>query len=199
MPKPNEVAPLVAAASAVDDELREYDQLAREAKRVELNGDKALARAARILEEATTRQPRIQGKLRALVAEIEAAQGRQEASLGALVEVSRLLATRAAEFEAVLGRFMALGESAKAINGLTGELSARKDGGATDSELLERLRELESRIDAVIADADGLAKDAEQNRWPDVARQADSIRQQVASAKNKLALAHRTVSERAPS
>lgn len=199
MAKPSGVSPLVAAASAVDEELREYDQLAHDAKRVELDSEKGLTRAARILENATTKQPQIQQKLRALVAEIEAAQGRQQASLDSLVEVSRALAARAAEFEGLLGRFVTLGESAKAINQLTGELSARKNGGAPDSELLEGLRALESRIETVIVDAEGLAKDAEENGWPDIARQADAIRQQVASAKNKLALAHRAVSERAPS
>src|SRR5579864_7116034 len=119
MAKPNVVPPLVAAASAVDDELREYDQLANDAKRVELDSEKALARVARILEDATTRQPQIQQKLRALVGEIEAAQGRQQASLDALVEVSRALATRAGEFEALLARFASLGESARGVNQLT--------------------------------------------------------------------------------
>jgi hypothetical protein len=199
MPKPNAIPPLVAAATAVDEELSQYDQLARDAKRVELDSEKSLARVARILEAATTRQPHIQEKLRALVREIEAAQGRQQASLDALVEVSRALAARAGELETLLGRFASLGESAKAVNQLTGELAARKSGGATDGELLDGLRTLESRIETVIVDADGLAKDAEQNQWPDIARQADAIRQQVAAAKNKLSLAYRTVSERAPS
>jgi hypothetical protein len=199
MPKPNVASSLVAAASAVDEQLREYDQIAQDAKRVELDSEKALTRAARILENATTKQPQIQLKLRLLVGEIEAAQGRQQASLDALVEVSRALAARAAEFEGLLGRFATLGEAAKAINQLTGELSTRKNDGASDSELLEGLRALESRIEAVIIEAQGLAKDAEENRWPEIARQADAIRQQVASAKNKLALAHRAVSERAPS
>jgi len=199
MPKPNSASALVAAATAIDEELREYDQLAREAKRVELDSEKALARVARLLEDATTRQPQIQQKLRDLVGEIEAAQGRQQASLDALVEVSRALAARAGEFETLLGRFASLGESAKGINQLTAELSAKKNDGASHGELLEGLRALESRIESVILDADGLAKDAEQNKWPDIARQADAIRQQVAAAKNKLALAYRTVSERAPS
>jgi chromosome segregation ATPase len=199
MPKPNLESRLVAAAAAIDDELGEYDELAREVRRVELNGEKGLTRAASILEDATKRQPQIQEKLRALVGEIEAAQGRQQQSLDVLVEVSRALATRAAEFEALMTRFAALGESARGINQLTGQLSARKSEGAPDSELLEGLRSLETRIEGVIVDADGLAKDAERTSWPDIARQADAIRQQVGAAKNKLALAHRTVSERAPS
>jgi hypothetical protein len=199
MPKSNAKSRLVAAAAAIDEELGEYDELAREAKRVELNGEKGLTRAAGILEDATKRQPQIQEKLRALVGEIEAAQGRQQQSLDVLVEVSRALANRAAEFEALMTRFAALGESARGINQLTSHLSARKNEGAPDSELLEGLRALEGRIDVVVADAEGVAKDAEGGDWPDIARQADAIRQQVTSAKNRLTLAHRAVSERAPS
>jgi hypothetical protein len=198
MPKPSPKSRLVAAAAAIDEELGEYDELAREARGVELNGEKGLTRAAGILEDATKRQPQIQEKLRALVGEIEAAQGRQQQSLDVLVEVSRALATRAAEFEALMTRFASLGESARAINQLTGQLSARKAEGAPDSELLEGLRLLEGHINAVVVDAEGLAKDAESSSWPDIARQADAVRQQVGAAKNKLALAHRTVSERGP-
>jgi transcriptional regulator NrdR family protein len=199
MPKPNATSPLVVAATAIDEELREYDELAREAKRVEFDGEKALTRATRILQEATTRQPRIQEKLRALVGEIQAAQARQQQSLDVLVEVSRGLATRAAEFEALMTRFAALGESAKAVNQLTSQLSARRNDGAPDTELLEGLRSLEERISAVVVDAEGLARDAKQSSWPEIALQAEAIRQQVCAAKNKLALAQRTVSERAPS
>jgi hypothetical protein len=199
MPKPNVTSPLVAAAAAIDEELREYDELAREAKRVEFDGEKALARATRILQEATTRQPRIQEKLRALVDEIQAAQARQQQSLDVLVDVSRGLAIRAAEFEALMTRFAALGESAKAVNQLTTQLSARRHEGAPDTELLEGLRSLEERISAVVVDAEGLARDAKQSSWPEIALQAEAVRQQVFAAKNKLALAQRTVSERAPS
>jgi hypothetical protein len=199
MPKANANSPLVLAAAAVDEELCEYDELAREAKRVELDGEKALTRAARVLEEATNRQPRIQEKLQALVAEIQAAQSRQQKSLDTLVEASRGLASRAAEFEALMNRFVALGESARGVNQLTVELSARRKDGAADGEMLEGLRSLEERMDAVVVDAEALARDAEKSAWPEIARQAEAVRQQVSAAKNKLVLAHRAVSERAPS
>jgi hypothetical protein len=199
MPKPTVTSPLVATAAAIDEELREYDELAREAKRVEFNGEKALARATRILQEATTRQPRIQEKLRALVGEIQAAQARQQESLDVLVDVSRGLATRAAEFEVLMARFAALGESAKSVNQLTGQLSTRRNDGASPGELLDGLRTLEEQISTVLVDAEGLARDAKENGWPEIAVQAEAVRQQVGSVKNKLALAQRTMSERAPS
>jgi hypothetical protein len=99
----------------------------------------------------------------------------------------------------LMTRFAALGESAKAVNQLTTQLSARRSEGAPDTELLEGLRTLEERISAVVVDAEGLARDAKQTSWPEIALQAEAVRQQVYAAKNKLALAQRTVSERAPS
>jgi hypothetical protein len=198
MPKPNANSPLVLAAAAVDEELCEYEELAREAKRVELDSEKALTRAAGVLEEATNRQPRIQEKLQALVGEIQAAQSRQQTSLSTLIEASRDLARRAEEFETLMNRVVALGESAGEINQLTVELSARRKDGAADGEMLDGLRSLEERMNAVEVDAEALARDAEKSLWPEIARQVEALRQQVFAAKNRLVLAHRTVSERAP-
>src|SRR5579862_2376963 len=109
MPKSSSVSPLVAAAAAVDEELREYDDLAREAQRIELDGEKALARAARVLAASTARQPHIQQKLQMLVSEIEAARVRQQSSLDALVEVSRTLEARATDFDTLMKRFAGVG------------------------------------------------------------------------------------------
>ncbi|HZU81666.1 MAG TPA: hypothetical protein VE987_02060 [Polyangiaceae bacterium] len=199
MPKPNPTSPLVAAAAAVDQELREYDELAREAKRLELDGEKALGRAARLLEDATSRQSRIQEKLRSLVAEIEQARTRQQQSLDALVEVSQWLAARADQFDTLMKRFSALGEAAMAVNQLTTDLSARRSSGAPEAELLDGLKALDEQMSAVVAHAEKLVDDAEEHRWPELARQADAVRQQVRAARGKLVAAQRAVAARAPS
>jgi hypothetical protein len=199
MPKANGPSPLVAAAAAVDEELREYDDLAHEARRVTLDGEKSLARAAKVLAASTERQPRIQEKLQMLVAEIEAARSRQQASLDTLVEVSRALEARATDYDALMRRFAALGQAAQSIHGLSADLTARKASGAPESELLDGLRTLEERMHDVAVDAEVLARDASDHVWPEIARQADAVRQQVLAAKNKLALAYKTVAARAPS
>jgi chromosome segregation ATPase len=199
MPKVTGLSPLVAAAAAVDEELREYDELAREAQKVTLDGEKELARAARVLAASTERQPRIQEKLRALVSEIEAARSRQQESLDTLVTVSRALEARATEFDTLMKRFAALGHSAQSIHRLSAELTARKSSGAPEAEILDGLRALEDRMQEVAVDAEGLAHDAGKEGWPEIARQADAVRQQILSAKNKLSLAYRTVAARAPS
>lgn len=199
MAKSSPPSPLVAAAAAVDAELRDYDELAREARHVALDGEKALAHAARLLSESTQRQPRIQEKLKALVGEIEGARLRQQRSLDMLVETSRALEARANEFDAIMRRFAAVGESAQAIFRLTSEISNKKNNGAPESDLLEGLRQIEERMGRVLTDAADLAREAERDGWPEMARQAGCIRQQVGAAKDKLALACKTVAARAPS
>jgi hypothetical protein len=199
MPKPNTQSPLVAAAAAVDEELREYEELAREARRIALDGEKGLARAARLLSESTTRQPRVQEKLKTLVGAIEGARVRQQESLDVLVEISRTLEARAGEFDALMKRFASVGESAQIIQQLTNAVSAKKNSGAPETELLDGLRALEEHMRKVVVDAQELAREAERTGWPEMARQADSIEQQVRAAKNKLALAYQHVAARAPS
>jgi chromosome segregation ATPase len=183
----------------VDEELRAYDELARDAQRIEIDGEKSIARAARMLEDATKRQPAIQEKLRALVGEIEAARLQQQKSLDTLVEVSQSLQARATQYSELMDRFAELGEAAKGVNSLTTALSARRSEGAHEGELLAGLQELELRMNTVVERAESLAHDAEQYGWPEIARQADAVRQQVNAAKNKLVLAHRAVAGRAPS
>jgi hypothetical protein len=199
MSKDSGLSPLVAAAAAVDEELREYDELAREAQRVSLDGEKALARAARVLSASTERQSRIQEKLQALVSEIEAARVRQQKSLDALVTVSRALEARATAFDALMRRFAEMGLSAQAIHRLSADLSERKAAGAPEAELLDGLRVVEEQMVAVAAFAEGIARDAEEGGWPEIARQADALRQQLRAAKNKLSLAYKTVAARSPS
>jgi hypothetical protein len=199
MPKASSSSPLVAAAALLDQQLREYDDLASEAKKIQLDDEKALGRVARVLESSTTRQPAIQEALRTLVSEIDAARLRQQQSLDTLVEVSRALEARAFQFDALMKRFAALGESAHTVNQLTTEISAQQGEGVPESKVLDGLRELEQHMGRVVEGAEDLARDAEQNGWTELARQADAVRQQVRAAKNKLSLAQRTVAARAPS
>jgi hypothetical protein len=96
-------------------------------------------------------------------------------------------------------RFAALGESASHVNTLTNELTARRSAGATESEIIEGLQAIQVQMAAVVAEAEALATAARDKDWPELARQADAVRQQVLAAKNKLAIAQRTVATRAPS
>jgi hypothetical protein len=186
-------SPRVEAAAAVDEELRAYDALAEEARHLAIDGEKGLRRATAIVQDSAARQDRIQERLKALVGEIESARTRQVESLTALLEAARTLEVRARQHDEILQRFAALGESAKRCNELASSLSQRRAAGLSDTELLGGLVEIQTSMAAVAGEAEALCTRAQTDRWPEIARQVDSVRQQVLAAKNKLALAHRTM------
>lgn len=192
-------SPLVTAAAALDDELRAYDELAAEAKRAPMNSEKGLQRAIKIVQDSAGRNERIQEKLKGLVAEIELARTRQVESLNTLLEAARAVETRAQQHDGMMQRFAALGESAKQVNTMTVALSERRQAGAPEAELLEGLNGIQIQMATVVAEAEALTLLATEQDWPEFARQADTVRQQVLAAKNKLVLAHRTMATRAPS
>lgn len=198
-PNAKPLSALVAAAAALEGELRAYDDLAREAQRIRIDSERGLRRAIAAVQESGGMSERIQERLRALVAEIESARVRQVESLNALLEATRTVERRSQQYTVLMQRFTELGESAGLVNALTMELSAKRDAGASDTEVLRALQGIQSQVAVVVAEAEALSDRAREEQWPDLARQADSVRQQVLSAQNKLALAHKTVAMRAPS
>jgi hypothetical protein len=199
MAQRKETPSLVAAATALDDELRVFDELAREAKEQRLNGQKALSRTAGLLNDSLGARTRIEEGVRRLVSEIGRAQGRQQASIEILVEVAAQLELRTKQRGELLGRFAGLGASASRVNALAADLALRRQGGAAEAEILALLQEIQGQMTGVANEADELTEAAEKDGWPDIARQADAVRQQVNAVKSKLAAAHRNIAANAPS
>jgi hypothetical protein len=199
MAQRKETPSLVAAATALDDELRVFDELAREAKEQRLNGQKALSRTAGLLNDSLGARTRIEEGVRRLVSEIGRAQERQQASIEILVEVAAQLELRTKQRGELLGRFAGLGASASRVNALAADLALRRQGGAAEPEILALLQEIQGQMTGVANEADELTEAAEKDGWPDIARQADAVRQQVNAVKSKLAAAHRNIAANAPS
>lgn len=196
---PKDVSPLVAAAAALDAELHAYDDLAREVRRVPLTSEKGLQRAVHIVQESAGRNDAVQQKVRALVEQIEQARARQVESLQALLEAARAVQARAEQHDELMRRFAALGESAQSVSAMAAELTAKRQAGAADAEVLHALDEVEARMGTVVSEAVSLVALAADQEWTDLARQADAVRQQVLSAKNKLAMARQKLATTAPS
>ena len=100
----------------------------------------------------------------------------------------------------MLRQFQALGQDAAELNGMGQRLSAKKrDAGATasdmakDPELAAGLHELSERMASVAGRAQELAASAHSAEFEDVSRQADSLRQQLLAARNKVVLLHGTL------
>jgi hypothetical protein len=189
---PKNESPLVRAAAALDEELRRYDALADEAKQVQISSGKALERAAKIVQESTSRNDALQEKLRELVAQIEAARGRQVESLGVLLEAARRTQARSEQYDAILQRFSALGESARGVSAQAAEASSKRgegSEGATEAEARASLAAMEVSMAGVVAEAEALTALAADQGWDDLKSQADGVRQQVLALKSKLTAA----------
>jgi hypothetical protein len=199
MAKTKEPPPLATAAVALADELQAFADTAHEIRRESLDTDRSMSRATRALTESVERQARIEQKLRALVAELDGVRKEQQASMDVFVEAAHRIEERAKSRDSLLARFAQLGASAGRVNALAVELNSRKEQRADSTEILERLGAMETEMGAVVAEAEALTTAATAENWPEIARQADGVRQQILAAKNKLALAHRNVAARAPS
>ncbi|HEX9574556.1 MAG TPA: hypothetical protein VF994_10695 [Myxococcales bacterium] len=165
---------LGAAAAALEAELRRFEQVTDLAARLDLKSRKNLERAARAAQEAAEAQARVAERVVALVEQIAHARQRQEAQAAQLEERARQIQFRRELLDALLARFARLGDEAAEVNALL------KQGGRVD--------QAEERLGHVAASAEELLRDAERDGFEDAVRQAESVRQQSLSARNKLKL-----------
>jgi hypothetical protein len=176
------------AAQALEVELARFDELAEVALRSQLNSEKNIERAAKATMDAAACQERVAEKVQALVATIVAARDKQQATAERIVARAQEIQSRGQEVTALMQRFIALGEEARGVVQLVQAL-----GGVPKEEVPARVGEIEERLLGVVSHSQDVAKEAQSIDMMDIARQADSIRQQVYSARNRLKLLQNTL------
>jgi hypothetical protein len=180
-------ATLTEAAAALEAELKRFEELSAAARKVPLDTEKNLGRAARALQETADSQERTATLVRALVEAINRARDHQQQTAEVLLARAEELKAQTEHLEAMLGRFKTLGVDAREIQGLV--QSAGEKGAARDLEgALATLDQAREKIDAIAVRATELATDAKDKGISDVEREADSLRQQLLAARNKLGL-----------
>ncbi|HET6148150.1 MAG TPA: hypothetical protein VFH68_11520 [Polyangia bacterium] len=195
--KDREISPLLAAAQAFDAELERFGYLVESARKGPLGSQKALERAAETLKEIADCEEQMQARARVLMAALGAAREQQEAQVALVSQRAEEVRERTSVYGELLRQFQALGQDAADLNAMAQRLSAKKrDAGATasdmakDPELAAGLHELSDRMASVAAGAQDLATAARDADFEDVSRQADSLRQQLLAARNKVVLLH---------
>ncbi|MGO8991947.1 MAG: hypothetical protein ACLQVI_01365 [Polyangiaceae bacterium] len=182
---------------ALDAELRRYVDLAGAAARIPLTSEKNLERAARAMTEAAEAERRVLDQVQLLVQAITVARETQEGATKTLNEHVATLGQRQGELEGLLARMSRLGELAKTLNAGMQKIASYKKNpyAAGEAEHTAEADEMKGALDAMEAGmataathAEELASHANQLRFEDVARQAEGLRQQVLSAKNRLSL-----------
>lgn len=200
MPKiPSECSALVDAATQLEEELSRYEKLTDEVGRTPIGSEKTLGRAARAVTEAAACHERIMQSVGALSEAMNGTRLRQEASLVRMAEAARHVSERAIAFRALLARYASLGDVAKTMNASVAEIAAHKNDGGAPGEVITSIATLVDRMGDAVTEADELTRVAKETSFDDLARDADSLRQQIHSARNRLMLVQRTMAERAPS
>jgi DNA repair exonuclease SbcCD ATPase subunit len=207
----DEASPLLAAAQAFDAELERFTHLTDTARQGRLDSQKALERAAEALAQIADCEEQMQLHARALMAALGTARELQESQAELASRRAEEVRQRTAVYGDLLKRFQALGTEAAELNSMGQRLSAQKskttnkttsedaaDGGAggdgpRELSLAAGLGELSQRMAEVAEHAQGLTATARDADFEDVARQADSLRQQLLAARNKVVLLHGTL------
>jgi hypothetical protein len=184
--KPSE---LLAAAQAFDEELADFERLASAACRAPLDSQKGLQRVAHVFEDIGKAEKRLGRAAEVLVTELGLARKRQEDQAEAIRGRAAEIEERTAVATGLLERYGAIGAMAGELNASIQRLSQqpRDDSSNGQSALLAALREAHTRMGEVIEKAQSLTTDARSSDFDDIARQVDSLRQQVAAAAEKVA------------
>lgn len=145
--------------------------------------------------------PRKHSELAAAAAALEAELERFEEAAASLTQSPlnshEAIDARAADHEALANRFRALGEEARGIHALVQEVTSAVAPPTTPerlASLIARLEEIVGRMDAAVDVAQGVSREARSADFVDVERQADALRQQLLSARNRVGLLRRGLS-----
>lgn len=189
---------LTDVAALIDADLARFESLTAQLERGELDSQKKLERAAKALTEVAELDTRLGDHVRALLAAITAARDRQQAHAQRVHERALELQGRAQAFQALLERYGALGERAAELNGVLQAAATKKrdlSSAADTAELVATLQGLGEQLHDLATEAAALAAAAGEADFADVVSQADSLRQQLLGALNKVNLLHASLAK----
>jgi chromosome segregation ATPase len=170
------VPDVVRAAEELESDLVELETLSRAAQKHRLDSEKNITRAAKELSVALGLPERLASGLRALGAAMQEMEARQHAALEPLAAFARELQTRMQKLGEHMHAFAALGQAAAQA---TAELQA----GGERSQLLEGAK---AQLSQIADDARVLYEAASADDFPEVAREADALKQRVTALKRRL-------------
>jgi uncharacterized protein YoxC len=193
---------LTAAAEALDSQLRRFESLTEQFQKSPLNSEKSLERASKLLRDVAEQDRILNESVSALVAAVAGARDRQQKNAEAVNEHAQYLEKRAETFKTLLERYGALGQSAAELNQRMQDFATKRAEAQTtpekSAEVLVSLDALQERMGQVADEAQAVVKLAEEQDFTDIGRQADSLRQQILSARNKLGLLRKGLAPEAP-
>lgn len=181
---------LIAAAEALEEELRRLASLAREAQRLPLDSQRNLE----LTQEKLAALGEVDDRLRPLVAGLMDAVKQlvddQQAQTVALTARTEEVRRRADVFRELMVRYGGLGKASQELNVLVQAFAAGGRAGEETAPAGEppSLEAVQASMTRLIESAAEVAEAAHREDFEDIARQAESLRQSLLSARNKLNL-----------
>jgi hypothetical protein len=193
--------PLLEAAAAFDDELARFGRLVEAARTGPLNSQKHLQRAAHAFEQVGESEKRLGETAQALVAALQGARQEQEKQAAALQGRAKEVEARTAVAADLLQRYGLVGQKAGELNSLVLDIAAKKTNGSSepDEKIILSLADLRGKMVDIAENAAALVSAAREADFDDIARQADSLRQQIVAVSQKVAAIERALAPRSAS
>jgi DNA repair exonuclease SbcCD ATPase subunit len=178
MSKPQKPLPeIVRAAEALEDELEKLEVLSRTVSKIRLDSEKNISRAARELNEAATMPERLGERLKALAAVMQEMQRRQQAALEPLAVRATEIQQRMQRLGEHMHAFAKLGEAAAQLTALL-QSDQRESPSA--------LEQVEAQLARISEGSRALFEQARADDFPEVARQADALKQRISALRGRL-------------
>ena len=174
-----EPSPLVAAAEGLEAQLEHLEAIVAAARREPLNSQKHLQRAATTLNGVTQLEGKLREALARLVDAIGQAGGRQQTAMEELGQCAQVLEKRLGEFQELIARRDQFGAEAARVNNSIKTLLERGDLSSAVPQAISELAH-------VAAAGKELFAVAKERGFNDIAREADSVQQQLLGLRKKL-------------
>jgi hypothetical protein len=173
----HEASDLVSAAEALENELLKLEALSKSVRKLRLSSEKTISRAAKELGEALALRDGLADGLQALAAAMARMQARQTLALEPLASFAGELQGRMLKLREHMTGFGALGKAA-------GEVTALLQ--SEDTERSAVLAAADAQLTQIADGARALFDAAHADDFPEVAREADALKQRIAALRRRL-------------
>jgi len=192
VPKDHPDSPLIDAATALDGELRRFEDLSLKLKKLPFNTEKNLERAAKALEEIADSDERLGLQVKALVEAVSHVRERQQSHATIVQERALELQARTEVYQELLKHLGVLGQEAGSINALVQDIAAQPRTSPDErAAVMERLVTAQEKMTLVAEGAKALTDASNAKDFQDLGRSADNLRKSLLAAKNKIGLLHK--------
>ncbi|HYO55851.1 hypothetical protein [Archangium sp.] len=183
----SESSELVSAATSIEEELRRFESLAEEVRTGALRSQKQLERMGKLLTQVADCDERMVAHMRALLGVLNGWRDRQQTLAAEVNERALELQERTKVYQLLMERFSELGQEAAGLSSQMQQVAGMTQQGPAmkAEEIISSLQVVNERMTQVAESAGKLASDAEAQDFVDVSRDAESLRQQLLSARNR--------------